>query len=389
MDQLISQIQNSKYFERIPNNWEIKSYNQIMQDISSGNTKIQKSSYLESGQLPVVDQGKDIIAGYNDDLNNKVRIGAPYIVFGDHTRIFKYVDFPFAMGADGLKVLKVIDKNIYPKYIYYYLRTIRIPDTGYNRHYKFLKNLIFPLPPSETQKKIAEILDKADALRQQEKKIIEKYDHLTQSVFLDMFGDINDNKNKFPLTTIQDITTDIKDGPHVSPDYVIDGIPILSTRNIRPGQLIMSEVKYVSKSNYSELTKRFKPSKNDVLLTKGGTTGYAKVVDFDWPFCVWVHVAVLRPILSFINPKYLETAMNSYHCYVQSQKYTHGIANKDLGLTRIAKIKLLKPPIELQSRFAEIVEKIEKQKQLTQKSLEKSEQLFQSLLQRAFEGELV
>ncbi len=244
------------------------------------------------------------------------------------------------------------------------------------------------LPPLDQQKKIADILDAADAYRQKTKALIAKYDELIQSLFLDMFGDISCNI-KFEIGVVGDLVTIVRDGPHVSPQYSESGIPILSTRNIRPFQLVMDEVKYVSEDMFQELTKKFKPKRGDLLLTKGGTTGFAKVVDWDWDFCIWVHLAALRINTIKAHPKYLEAALNSHFGYQQSQRYTRGIANKDLGLQRMIKIELPIPPLEIQNQFAERVQAIEEQKAQAQAGLEKAEELFNSLLQRAFKGELV
>ena len=109
-----------------------------------------------------------------------------YVVFGDHTRAFKYIDFPFIMGADGTKVLQPKKDDCDTKYLYYFFLSINVPDTGYNRHFKYLKELKIPLPPLDQQKKIAAILDAADGYRQKTKALILKYDELTQSLFLDM-----------------------------------------------------------------------------------------------------------------------------------------------------------------------------------------------------------
>jgi type I restriction enzyme S subunit len=240
-----------------------------------------------------------------------------------------------------------------------------------------------PLPPLATQKKIAAILDAADKHSTTTAALITKYTDLAQSLFLDMFGDINKNV-KHSLGTVGDVTQLVKDGPHTSPKYSLDGIPILSTRNIRPYQLILEGLKYVSDESYQELTRRFKPQRGDILLTKGGTTGYAKVVDWDWDFCIWVHLAALRVDQSLTNPKYLEGALNSYYAYHQSQLYTRGIANKDLGLKRLIKIEIPIPSLTLQNQFAERVQAIEVQKKQAEDALVKAEELFQSLLQQAF-----
>jgi type I restriction enzyme S subunit len=138
---------------------------------------------------------------------------------------------------------------------------------------------------------------------------------------------------------------------------------------------------------YRELTKRFKPQRNDVLVTKGGTTGFAKVVDFDFPFCIWVHIAAIRPSKKII-PIYLEHYINSDYGYYQTQKNTKGAANRDLGLKKIAKIEIPLPPLELQNQFAQIIEKTEALKTQYYQSLQELENLYGSLSQKAFRGEL-
>lgn len=244
-------------------------------------------------------------------------------------------------------------------------------------------NIEILLPDINVQQKIAARLDQADALRQKDRQLLNLYDELIKSVFIDMFGDPVLNAKDFDKVKVGEIVSEIKDGPHVSPKYSNAGVPILSTRNIRPYELLLDDVKYVSEETYQHLTRYFQPQKGDVLLTKGGTTGFAKVVDFDFRFCVWVHLAVLRP-KSIVHAKYLEAALNSEYCFQQSQRFTHGIANRDLGLTRIAKIEMLLPPLSIQERFVEIVYQIEKQKGLVQQQIEHSEALFQRLLQDSF-----
>ena len=108
-----------------------------------------------------------MIGGYTDDLNCKIEIDSPVIVFGDHTRAIKYIDFDFAPGADGTKVLKPDDRFI-PKYFYYFLHSIKLQNRGYSRHFKILKSSIIIYPPLPIQKKIVQKLD--DILGQLEEK---------------------------------------------------------------------------------------------------------------------------------------------------------------------------------------------------------------------------
>jgi len=244
-----------------------------------------------------------------------------------------------------------------------------------------------PLPPLETQKQIALVLETVDQLRKDCQQVEQELNALAQSVFLEMLGDPVINPKKWQMTTVGDVVSIIRDGPHVSPNYSETGYPILSTRNIRPSQLILNDVKFVSEETYNALTSRFKPQKGDVLLTKGGTTGYAKHVDFDWPFAIWVHLACLRPN-DKILPEFLESVLNTPNCYKQSQMHTRGIANKDLGLTRIIKINFALPPLALQKKFITIKNEIDTQLNLLKDKSKYHDDLFNALLQKAFKGEL-
>jgi len=135
------------------------------------------------------------------------------------------------------------------------------------------------------------------------------------------------------------------DGPHFSPTYVDDGYPFLSARNIRADRWLLDDVKFVSKSDFEDFNRRVQPLVGDVLYTKGGTTGVARVVDLPFPFQVWVHVAVLRLRTSLVDPDYLALALNSRPCYEQSQLETRGATNQDLGLGRMKRIELPLPPL--------------------------------------------
>ncbi|MBK8080632.1 MAG: restriction endonuclease subunit S [Saprospiraceae bacterium] len=186
-----------------------------------------------------------------------------------------------------------------------------------------------------------------------------------------------------------EILWSVKDGPHYSPKYQAHGIPFISGGNIRPNEIDFKNVKYISQELHDELSRRCKPMKMDVLYTKGGTTGIAKVNDYDIEFNVWVHVAVLKAIPS-INPYYLQHALNSNHCYKQSQKYTHGVGNQDLGLTRMILITL---PVYTLEEQQVIVSELEskltvcnKIEETISQSLLQVEALRQSILKKALRG---
>ena len=151
--------------QQLPEGWEYVPFNMFFNVVSMSDKKISQKEYLDNGKYPVIDQGNLFIGGYSNDESLILKISSPVIVFGDHTKCFKYVSFPFVAGADGIKVLE--PKNgIYPKYAYYYCLSIDLTDRGYSRHFAFLKKCQFLIVPIETQQaivnKIESLFDEID-----------------------------------------------------------------------------------------------------------------------------------------------------------------------------------------------------------------------------------
>ena len=145
----------------------------------------------------------------------------------------------------------------------------------------------------------------------------------------------------------------VSDGPHHSPSYVSKdgGVPFLSTRNVRAVGFDLTTVKYVSHDDHAKFTERTKPQIGDILYTKSGTTGIARGNDLDFDFSIWVHVALLKIAQDELFPEFVAMALNSPLCYEQSQQYTQGSSNNDLGLTRMVMILMFLPPISEQKRI--------------------------------------
>jgi type I restriction enzyme S subunit len=193
-------------------------------------------------------------------------------------------------------------------------------------------------------------------------------------------------------TNLGQLSWSVKDGPHYSPKYSASGVPFITGGNIRPEGIDFSSAKYISPQLHAELSERCKPEYADLLYTKGGTTGIARINTEKREFSVWVHVAVLK-LVDSIERFYLQHALNSTHCYRQSQMYTHGVGNQDLGLTRMIWITIPLPPLEEQK---EIIWEIEKRISILGEldkevgtNLKRPERLRQSLLKKAFSGKLI
>lgn len=175
------------------------------------------------------------------------------------------------------------------------------------------------------------------------------------------------------LIPLRRLVWKVADGPHFSPDYVTaeSGRPFISAGNVRPNGWNLNNLKYVSEHDFEEFSRRIVPSKGDVLYTKGGTTGVATFVNLDFPFQVWVHIAVLKVERNLIDPEYLAFALNGHGCYEQSQLYTKGATNQDLGLTRMVNIEVPVPPRTRQEALVRRMREIASSFETLRSSLER------------------
>lgn len=149
-------------FPGFTGDWQEKSFDRICHTITPP-LKLQSSQYSSSGKFPIVDQSQTLICGWTNDPSGLLR-NAPYIIFGDHTCVLKYIDFPFIQGADGVKILGS-NKKDNSKFIYQLLLSNPVKQDGYKRHFSDLKEKVFLLPPTlEEQTKIAECLSSIDEI---------------------------------------------------------------------------------------------------------------------------------------------------------------------------------------------------------------------------------
>jgi type I restriction enzyme, S subunit len=143
-----------------PKSWLPLTYSDCVKSISLTGKKIKQKTFSSSGKYPVVDQGQELIGGYFDDAENLVDCRLPVVVFGDHTKAVKYINFPFVPGADGVKVLEP-KKIINPKLLYYFTQYLatKITNKGYARHYQWLSRETLDLPPLSEQHRIVDKIE--------------------------------------------------------------------------------------------------------------------------------------------------------------------------------------------------------------------------------------
>ncbi len=367
--------------------WRQEHFDAVVADESGGNLKTPQSEFLTSGRYPIVDQGKELIAGYTDDESRLCRATLPVIVFGDHTRCFKYVDFPFCMGADGVKVLRPkIEADV--KYLYHYLRQLRLTEGGYDRHFKYLKRSSIVLPPLSEQRRLAEILDKADALRAKRRLAIAQLDTLTQSIFVDMFGDPATNPKGWPRMELQDLFDIARGGsPRPIDDFITeadDGINWIMIGDATGSGKYITNTKKRIKPEGASRSRAVKPG--DFLLTNSMSFGRPYIMRTSG----YIHDGwlVLSPRMTEFEPDYFYTLLGSRAVFAEFERRAPGATVKNLNIDLVRTVAVPVAPVGKQKEFASTIAAIERATSPLKTSLLELERLFASLQHRAFRGEL-
>lgn len=362
------------------------TFEEFFNTVSSKKYQISKIDYLDEGEFPVIDQGQKFVIGYTNNEKKVYSNEKPVIIFGDHTRIIKYVDFDFVIGADGTKILLTKNDNIYSKYAYYCLLNTNIENLGYSRHFKLLKEKSFYLPTLTKQKKIAKVLDRANELITLRKESIEKLDDLSKSIFIDMFGDPVLNPKGWDVDILKDLVDEkcsLSYGIVQPGDDVKGGIPVVRPIDLEKNLTTLDSLKHIS-PEISNKSKKTILIGDEILICVRGTTGILNYANINLK-----NANVTRGII----PIRFKKEYNKYFGFhtlssdaIQRiiQEKTYGATLKQINVKDIRLLPLINPPIDIQTKFANIIEKIEEQKALYEQQLKLLEDNFNSLLQRSF-----
>lgn len=362
-----------------------------VKDITGGNKKYVSSEYLQEGKYPIIDQGEKFIGGFiNDD--EIVKRDKDVVIFGDHTKILKYVNFDFCLGADGVKVLQP-NEYLESKFLYYFLHTIKLPNVGYSRHFKFLKENKIPLPPLSTQKEIAEKLDKADVLRKKDQELLTQYDELAQAIFIDMFGDPVKNEKGWEIKHIEQLVSkkpnSIKRGPFggalKKEIFVEKGYLVYEQYHALNNDFSMERY-YINEEKFNEL-KGFEVNPKDIIISCSGVyLGKLAVIPENAKKGI-INQALLKLTL---NEEVMTNDFFVFHFSQPNFRNKYFDANRGAGIpnfppmSEFKKFPFITPSIKLQNEFTEKIKNIEAQKALAKKQAQESEDLFQALLQKSF-----
>lgn len=249
-----------------------------------------------------------------------------------------------------------------------------------------LKELEVPLPPLEEQKRIAAILDKADAIRRKRQQTIKLADNFLSAEFLKRFGDPKDSP--FGSKSLKEVTLKITDGAHFTPTYADSGIPFLRVTDINRDKVNWSLVKHIPLEEHQELIKRCRPEKGDVLYSKNGTIGVPKLIDWDQEFSIFVSLCLIKPDPKFLRGRYLYSFLQTPLALKQATQKAKSATVTNLHLVEIKEIKLPVPSLAVQDEWINFVAKFNEMRIRLLQSLDKSNNAFNSLSQKAFSGKI-
>ncbi len=356
------------------------SFDEIFEDQTKLGTKIQTSEYHESGTHIIIDQGQDQIAGYTDRVEGLFS-EVPAIIFGDHTRAVKYVDKPFFLGADGVKVLRCKLPGANYRYLYYALRHAKIPNTGYNRHFKWLKEVQIPYPDTKQQEEIVTVLDNTSRIIETRQRQLRTLDTLIKARFVEMFGECDE------LVPAGTIMSEMRNGisPSTSGQH---HERVLTLSAITQGRFDPNMWKDGVFDTEPPTEKRI--SADDFYMCRGngnkslvGAGVYSSEDRRDLVFpdtVIAARVDTARVCLPYLFVAWMQPDVrNQIETGARTTNGTYKI-NQQV----ISKIKIPLPPLAQQKQFAAFVSQVDKSKAVVQAGLDKVQLLFDSLMQQYF-----
>lgn len=254
-----------------------------------------------------------------------------------------------------------------------------------------LEATTIPILPPVEQRRVADILDKADAIRRKRKEVIALTEELLRSAFLEMFGDPVANPKRWPVSVIEDLCSTIVDCPHTTPKYGGDDRPhpCVRTSDLQGGFFDWSTTRYVSAAEYRERIARLTPTAGDVFYTREGERfGIAAILPGGVSACLGQRMMLLRPDTMVATPQFLWALMNSSAVYRQATAEVGGTTSPHVNIKSIRRFRAVRPPLALQREYSRVYDTATLSRARCHAALKESATLFNSLVARAFSGGL-
>lgn len=345
---------------------------------------VQKKDYQRYGQYPIISQEKDFISGYCDSIENLNSIGE-VVIFGDHTRVLKFVDFDFCVGADGVKVIRP-NSDINTKYLFHFLKWVDIPSNGYSRHFKFLKELNISYPSLSIQQAITSELDAIQTMIDGYKAQIADLDALAQSIFLDMFGNVSMNDKSWNIIPMGKLG-DFKNGLNYNKGEQGKSIKIIGVgdfQNIKS----LSSFNDISSIEVEHISEEYLLHNEDIVFVRSNGNKnlvgrclevYPNDAEVTFSgFCIRFRKSVE------ISNKYLIALLTDSGFKKTHLLKSNGIGIQNINQKLLSSLPIPVPSADLQQLFALKVETIEQQKEQLRLQLQDAETLMAERMQYYF-----
>ena len=332
--------------------------------------------------------------------SNKFQFSDRHVLFGKLRPYLRKIVRPEFSGVCSTDIIPILPKEgVSRDYLFYFLRTPDIVNLATSRCSganlprlgpKQLASFQIPLPPLAEQKRIAAILDAADALLAKRREALAQLDTLLQSTFIDMFGDPVTNPMGWEMVNGGRVSRRLTVGIVVKPAsyYQPTGVPAIRSLNVRTNKIEIASLVYVSAENNEGRLKKTRVWKDDVLLVRSGQPGTAAVVPAELDGVNAIDILILTPDQHVAHPVYLSNYFNSAGGKRMVLGAQRGQIQKHLNVGSLRSAPIPLPPFDLQCRFAAIVESVECQKASQRAHLDELDTLFASLQSRAFRGDL-
>ncbi|QPE04161.1 restriction endonuclease subunit S [Microbacterium schleiferi] len=363
--------------------WETVPFDEAFADVTSASPRIKQSEFAATGLFPVRDQGEEDVAGYWSDESFATRVTRPLILFGDHTRRVKYAEQDFVVGADGVKVLEPAP-SLDPRFAFHWMCSVRVPSAGYSRHFKFLKYYRVPLPPLPEQRRIAAILDEADAVRvlagAQESKLRE---------LLDSFFDSVAGAPGRRSVTVGDLVESSQYGTSAKAGES-GQFPILRMGNVtNDGRIDLTNMKFIDIDESDHA--RYLVHRGDLLFNRTNSAdlvGKTAVYREAEPRAFAGYLVRLRP-KSLELGEYVAGYLNSRHGKLTLRKMAKSIVGMaNINAREALSIRLPEPDSATLTSLLDLRQRVEAERERLGTRRRWTDELFASLQHRAFRGEL-
>lgn len=381
-----------------------KTIEELTTVVTGGTPSTSKAEYWENGNIPWLQSG----CCQNCDVNQADKFISQSGYDNSSTQVMPVNTVMIALtGATAGKVgyLNVEAcgnqsitgifpcEELNPRFLFYFLisqrRKILVDCVGGAQAHisqGYVKKIKVPVYSKSIQERIVNIMNICSKNIKHYEMILKEYDVLVKARFIEMFGDPIRNPYGWYNDCLNNVCTKINDGTHCSPESFDKGdYMYITAKNIKQNGLDLSNVTYVSEKVHKPIYQRCNPEFGDILYIKdGATTGIATINTMKNEFTLLSSVALLKYDRSLINGYYLIHLLNSKEMYSKIRKNMGGAAITRLTIAKIKKIKVIVPPIDLQNQFADFVQKVDKSREAVKKSLEKTQQLYDSLMQEYF-----